>query len=58
MASDGSAPTTHITDSKGRIRVESSDPTNPQTGEMYFNRLTNVFNLYDGTRWVGVPFTD
>lgn len=58
MAQTGTQPSTHITDFKGQIRVESADPTGAQVGEMYFNRLTNVLNYYDGTRWIGVPFND
>jgi len=58
MQNDGQAPTTHITDSRGRIRVESSDPTNPKEGEFYFNRLTNTLNRYNGTKWLGTPFND
>lgn len=58
MAQDGKQPTTHITDLRGRIRVSSTDPTNPNTGDTYFNRLTNCFNYYNGTVWIGVPFND
>lgn len=58
MAQDGKQPTTHITDFKGRIRTETSDPTNPRTGDMYFNTAKNSLNYYNGTTWIGTPFND
>lgn len=58
MQNDGAQSTTHITDSRGRIRVESSDPTDALEGEMYFNRLTNCLCYYDGTKYLAVPFND
>lgn len=58
MQNDGFAPTTHITDSRLRIRVESSDPSDGQVGDMYFNRLKNCLFVYTGSNWIGAPFND
>lgn len=48
---------THITDLKGRIRVGTTDPTNPVAGDMYFNTATNYLAYYTGSAWVGILFT-
>lgn len=58
MENEGQVTTTHASNLQGRIRIESSDPTNPVEGDMYFNRLTNTLNRYNGTKWLGVPFND
>lgn len=58
MRNDGTQPTTHITDSLGRIRTETTDPTNPKSGDMYFNTLTNCMCYYTGDNWIAVPFND
>ena len=57
MADDRGQPNTHITDLKGKIRVESSAPTNPIVGDMYFDTTTNNLAYYISTGWIGAPFT-
>ena len=58
MENDGEQTRTHITDSRARIRVESSEPTNAQTGEMFFNGLTNCLCYYNGSKYIATPFND
>lgn len=58
MENDGLNPTTHITDLRGRVRVESSDPSDAQVGDMYFNRTKNCLCIYTGNNWIGTPFND
>lgn len=41
----------------GTIRVESSAPTNPETGEIYYDSTTNHLSYYNGSAWVGAPFS-
>ena len=57
MADVTDKPNTHITDFAGRIRIRASAPTNPVTGDMYYDTTTNHLSYYNGTSWIGAPFT-
>jgi len=57
MADETDKPNSHITDLKGRIRMEASAPTNPKAGDMYYNTTTHNLSYYTGTAWLGTPFT-
>lgn len=58
MANDNLTSNTHISDIKGRIRVETTNPGNPLNGDMYFNKSTNYLMYYNGTAWVGALFNN
>lgn len=47
---------THVSNLKGRFRVETTNPTNPVLGDMYFNTATNYLMYYDGSAWIGKVF--
>lgn len=57
MADALNQPSTHITDLKGTIRVESAAPTNPVEGDMYFNSSTGYLMRYTSAAWKGAQFT-
>lgn len=57
MADNLDRPNTHLSDFQGTIRVESSAPSNPLTGDMYYNTANNMLSYYDGSQWIGAPFT-
>lgn len=56
MADDGARANSHWTDLKGRIRIETTNPTNPVTGDMYYNTATNTLCYYTGSNWIGIAF--
>lgn len=58
MADNREQPNTHITDFKGRFRVETSNPNNPVAGDLYFNTATNYLMRYTGSSWIGALFSD
>ena len=58
MADTSAQANTHITNFKGRFRVETTNPSNPLAGDMYFNTSTNYLMYYNGTSWVGALFND
>ena len=35
-----------------RLQNLSSDPSNPVSGQLYYNTQDNVTKFYDGTQWV------
>ena len=57
MATDRKQPNTHISKIKGKIRNRIDNPTNPNTGDMYFNTVTNCLMRYTGNNWIGFGFT-
>ena len=38
------------------IPTNTSNPTNPKTGSMYFNPSTNIMYIYNGTTWKTASF--
>lgn len=57
MANESDHANTHITNLRGRFRVETINPVNPVEGDMYFNTANNYLMYYDGSNWVGVLFS-
>jgi hypothetical protein len=57
MADDKERPNTHITDLKGRFRVETTNPSTPVAGDMYYNTSTNQLCYYTGSNWITAVFT-
>lgn len=57
MADDRNQSNTHITNLRGRFRVETSNPTNPVVGDMYFNKATGDLLYYTGNNWIGATLT-
>lgn len=51
MADERNQANTHITNLTGRFRVTTTPPTNPVTGDMYYDLNQNVLCYYDGTQW-------
>lgn len=56
MADERYSSNTHISNLKGKFRVETSNPTNPKQGDMYYNTLSNYLMYYTGSAWVGRVF--
>lgn len=56
MADEINQPSTHVTDLKGRFRVETSAPDDPVEGDIYYNTSSNYLMRYNGTDWKGVAF--
>lgn len=57
MATETNSSNTHITDLIGTIRVEATHPDNPVEGDVYYNTTSNMLSYYNGTVWLGAPFT-
>lgn len=57
MADERKQPNTHLSHFRGRFRVGTSNPSNPKTGEIYFNTSTGYLVYYNGTNWVGALFS-
>lgn len=55
MADAGDKPNSHVTDLKGRFRVEATAPTSPVAGDMYVNTASMNLSYYTGTKWIGTP---
>ena len=48
---------THITNLRGRIRVEASSPSNPVTGDEYWDSTQKAWVRYSGNNWLGFRFS-
>lgn len=57
MATETTQPNTNKTNWIGTIAVYSANPDNAETGTIYYNSTTNHLTYYNGTTWVGAPFT-
>lgn len=57
MADDGLQASSHWSNFKGLIRARTSDPTNPNIGDMYYNTVNNALLYWTGNNWVAVLFT-
>lgn len=44
---------THIANITGRVRTESSPPTNPQVGDEYFDTTALCWYFWSGNNWMG-----
>jgi hypothetical protein len=56
MATPNKQPNTHITAFKGRFRIETSNPTTPLAGDIYFDPNQNYLMYYTGATWIGALF--
>lgn len=50
-------PSTHITDIKGRIRTASSAPSDPLSGDEYWDTNQKAWFRYSGNNWLGFKFS-
>ena len=41
----------------GKIRSATSDPSDPATGEIYYNSTSNKWKRYNGSAWYEIAFT-
>ena len=41
----------------GKIRSATADPSDPATGEIYYNSTSNKWKRYDGSAWYEIAFT-
>jgi hypothetical protein len=41
----------------GRLRTETTNPSTPEEGDMYYNSTDNTWMRYNGTDWIGVRMT-
>jgi hypothetical protein len=41
----------------GKIRSATSDPSDPASGEIYYNSSTNKWKRYNGSAWYEIAFT-
>ena len=48
---------TRITDIKGRIRMNSTHPSDPVVGDEYYNTTFNIWFRWTGNNWAGVTFS-
>ena len=48
---------THVTGLQGKILVATTDPSDPQTGDLYFNSTEGNLNYYNGTGWITIEYT-
>ncbi len=48
---------THISDIKGRIRTGATNPSNPVSGDEYWNTTTKGWFRYSGNNWLGRNFS-
>lgn len=53
MATSG----THFSKLTGRIKWVTTNPTDPQAGDEFFNVTTNTWVRYTGSNWIGFRFT-
>jgi hypothetical protein len=50
-------PGTHFKKISGKYVVATSAPSNPKTGDMWFDKTRGILLGYDGTKWVGTVYT-
>jgi len=48
---------THFSKLAGRIESRTTDPTEPEQYQMYYNSTTNVLKIYIRTSWYGIAFS-
>jgi hypothetical protein len=44
---------THISNIKGRVKIASIPPTNPEVGDEYFDTAQMSWMRYSGNNWLG-----
>ena len=42
---------------EAQFRTETTDPSSPITGDIYYNTASNYLMRYDGAKWTGLAFT-
>lgn len=52
-----SLPGTHTSNLQGKYEMRTTNPTDPEAGDRYFNTNTGWLMQYNGTTWVGSAYT-
>ena len=51
------SPGTHFSKLSGEYKVATSAPSNPKTGDRWFDSVRGALLYYDGTKWIGHDYT-